>query len=155
MPQKESPSMGINVDKYLAGNFLSKDDCGDGLTATVISVEMVEVTNNGRKTDKLSVSWNEKDVKPWLPSKGCVRTLGEELGSDTDSWNGAAVEMYNDGSVEMAGARVGGIRIRKITPKAGSQRELGQAAGEDEIPFEEGRDATKTLDRLASDRVSA
>ena len=144
--------MPMDVNDYLAGNFLTKDDCGDGTTGTILDLELVEVKNAGRTVQKMSVIWREKDLKPWLPSKGCARELRDELGSDSTEWTGAVVELFNDGTVEMGGERVGGIRIRKITPKAGTQRELGtEVAAESEIPF----DAGKVLDRLHADRVSA
>ena len=126
----------VNIDRYLSGNFLTKEDCGAGETGTILDLDIVEVTNNGRKTDKLSVVWREKDLKPWLPSKGCARELREGLGGDTDNWIGATVELFNDESVEMAGARVGGIRVRTITPKPGSQQGLPKGVTDEDVPFD-------------------
>jgi len=64
----------------------------------------------------------EGDRKPWKPSKGMKRVLGEVYGDDDfGRWVGHQVVLYRDPTVEWAKAEVGGIRIRAMTGIPGAR----------------------------------
>ena len=55
------------------------------------------------------------DYQPWKPCKGMRRLLAKCWGTNTDTWTGHRVELYNDPNVTWAGEKVGGIRVSAIS----------------------------------------
>lgn len=55
------------------------------------------------------------DYQPWKPCKGMRRLLAKAWGTNTDTWTGHRVELYNDPNVTWAGEKVGGIRVSAIS----------------------------------------
>jgi len=55
------------------------------------------------------------DHQPWKPCKGMRRLLAKAWGTNTDTWTGHRVELYNDPNVTWAGEKVGGIRVSAIS----------------------------------------
>lgn len=86
-------------------------NAGDLAAPVVVTVRGVRVTDEDQP-----VAVNIGDnLQPWKPCKGMRRLLARTWGTNTDTWAGHRVELYNDPAVTWAGAAVGGIRVSAIS----------------------------------------
>ena len=86
-------------------------NAGDLAAPVIVTVRGVRVTDEDQP-----VAVNIGDnLQPWKPCKGMRRLLARTWGTNTDTWTGHRVELYNDPAVTWAGAAVGGIRVAAIS----------------------------------------
>ncbi len=86
-------------------------NAGDLAQPIVVEVRSVRVTRDEQPV----VVEIDGDHQPWKPCKGMRRLLAKCWGTNTDTWTGHRVELYNDPNVTWAGERVGGIRVSAIS----------------------------------------
>ena len=77
----------------------------------VITVRSVRVVD---EEQPVCVDYGE-NRPPWKPCKGMRRLLAQVWGTDTDTWIGHRVELFNDNGATWAGKAVGGIRVSAIS----------------------------------------
>ena len=98
----------------ISHTIIAKSDqlnAGDLAQPIVVEVRAVRVTG-----DEQPVVVEIGDGhQPWKPCKGMRRLLAKCWGTNTDTWTGHRVELYNDPNVTWAGERVGGIRVSAIS----------------------------------------
>lgn len=88
-------------------------DIGEG--ELIITITQVNVGNSGNQD--VVVFYEGCGKRPWKPSKGMIRVLGDvnTWGDETDNWVGKSVKLYGDPDVKWAGEAQGGIRIRALS----------------------------------------
>ena len=86
-------------------------NAGDLAAPVVVTVRRVRVTQDDQP---VTIDIGD-DLQPWKPCKGMRRLLARTWGTDTDSWPGHRVELFNDPNVRWAGAAVGGVRVAAIS----------------------------------------
>ena len=98
----------------ISHTIIAKSDqlnAGDLAQPIVVEVRAVRVTG-----DEQPVIVEIGDGhQPWKPCKGMRRLLAKCWGTNTDTWTGHRVELYNDPNVTWAGEKVGGIRVSAIS----------------------------------------
>lgn len=98
----------------ISHTIIAKSDqlnAGDLAQPIVVEVRSVRVTRDEQPV----VVEIDGDHQPWKPCKGMRRLLAKCWGTNTDTWTGHRVELYNDPNVTWAGERVGGIRVSAIS----------------------------------------
>lgn len=98
----------------ISHTIIAKSDqlnAGDLAQPIVVEVRSVRVTRDEQPV----VVEIDGDHRPWKPCKGMRRLLAKCWGTNTDTWTGHRVELYNDPNVTWAGERVGGIRVSAIS----------------------------------------
>jgi hypothetical protein len=86
-------------------------NAGDLAAPVVVEVRAVRVVNEEQPVHVELVG----TYQPWKPCKGMRRLLAQSWGTNTDTWPGHRVELYNDPTVTWAGQAVGGIRVSAIS----------------------------------------
>ena len=86
-------------------------NAGDLAAPLVVTGRRVRVTQDDQP---VTIDIGD-DLQPWKPCKGMRRLLARTWGTDTDSWPGHRVELFNDPIVRWAGAAVGGVRVAAIS----------------------------------------
>lgn len=78
-------------------------------------INNVEVFN--RPDQPVVVYYEGCNGRPWKPSKGMIRVMGDSKtwGDDSDGWIGKTVLVYGDEKVKWAGKEEGGIRIKALS----------------------------------------
>lgn len=98
--------------------FLSGPDIGDKKIRTKITKlrkeEMID-KDTGKKKIRFVVSFDSID-KPLIINATNKNVLVDALGRNPAAWVGASVGVFFDRDVMFAGKRVGGIRLRVLTP---------------------------------------
>jgi len=77
----------------------------------VITVRSVRVVD---EEQPVCIDYGE-NRPAWKPCKGMRRLLAQVWGTDTDTWIGHRVELFNDNGATWAGKAVGGIRVSAIS----------------------------------------
>jgi len=98
----------------ISHTIIAKSDqlnAGDLAQPIVVEVRSVRVTRDEQPV----VVEIDGEHQPWKPCKGMRRLLAKCWGTNTDTWTGHRVELYNDPNVTWAGERVGGIRVSAIS----------------------------------------
>lgn len=105
----------FDISKLKNSRFLTKDDCGDGLVATIAGVREDNVAPEGdAPSDKWTLHFSEESIKPLVLNTTNGQIIAGICGAGTeDAWIGKQVEMYHDPNVSFAGKLTGGIRVRK------------------------------------------
>ena len=99
--------------------FLGESDfeSGQEITATITKSTQEEVNNDGRKSDKIALSFAE-NIKPMVlnatNSKTIVKLTGKKK---VEEWKGTQIQIYYDPSVRFGKEIVGGVRVRPFPPK--------------------------------------
>ncbi len=107
--------IGLNSADFL-GNFLRKDDLDGETTVTLIAVRAEQMPNSTRR--KLVAQFAEFE-KPLILNSTNIKRLSEMFRSrNTADWRGA-IRLYVDETIEYAGTRVGGIRLKLAVANGG------------------------------------
>jgi hypothetical protein len=69
----------------------------------------------GNAEQKIVISFEGDDGKPWKPCKSMIRVMRSLWGDTAATWIGNSVTLYNDPEVKYGGVKVGGIRISHAT----------------------------------------
>ena len=97
---------------FLGGNYLRKEDVTGPINVTIESVRSVEVPNADR--NKL-VIWFREIGKPLILNKTNTTSLVDIFrNTNTATWIGGRITLYNEASVQFGGNVVGGIRIQPV-----------------------------------------
>src|SRR5262249_9153315 len=134
------------VQSVRQNRFLTKEECGDGLVATIARIIRDVVIFNGEPKEETIVFFQEEEIKPLILKPTVATQIAEIVGSPKRvDWIGRKVEFYHEKTVMMAGKTVGGLRARAVSQKKnGSTRtrrpvppgRLRKRAEEsEEIPF--------------------
>ncbi len=107
--------MDINNVFPSSSNFLRKEDLPKPAKVTISGVELMEFEQDGKTQRKLVINFDGKD-KALACNKTNARTIGSMHTDDTDNWIGKDITLYCDPNVEMAGQRIGGIRVQYLPP---------------------------------------
>jgi hypothetical protein len=120
------------ISSYRKSKYLNKADLADG--PAVVTVDSVLDEEVGEEREIKPVLYFREDVKPWIANMSGLEDIAAISGSeDTDDWAGTRLEIYVDPSIKFGGKRVGGIRVRALPKKAGSETEDPEL--NDAVPF--------------------
>tara|TARA_R110000764_G_scaffold210625_1_gene296605 strand:- start:660 stop:1025 length:366 start_codon:yes stop_codon:yes gene_type:complete len=118
----------ISTGKYLRRESVSPE----GQTHQVIRCVEEEI-NSADGGSELKWILYMSDLKPLIMNatniRRCISALG---GSQTDSWVGQSLVLYDDAEVEFGGKVVGGVRVRAV-PKAKAKSK--DPIDKDAVPF--------------------
>ncbi|MBK9496850.1 MAG: hypothetical protein IPO08_20555 [Xanthomonadales bacterium] len=78
-----------------------------------IRITSVTIAPNGEQ--RVSVSYDGDNGKPWKPCKSMCRVLVEAWGPDANQYVGRSCTLYKDPKVKWGGLEVGGIRISHLS----------------------------------------
>jgi hypothetical protein len=131
----------MKVNDLKQSNYLAQKDFADGeMTLTIDRVQEEKVGQGENQETKFVLYFREVD-------KGLVLNLtnGESIAGitgsdDSDDWTGRKVVLYSDPSIQFAGRRVGGVRVRGL-----SQRERQPATKAAAAPGAPARPAPRRL----------
>ena len=89
---------------------------GDGATLTVADVRVVEVRDNKARRDDavksaIALVWRESGWKPLLLNTTLKKVLRAMVGPTIGDVIGRSLTIYNDQTVALGSAKVGGVRI--------------------------------------------
>jgi hypothetical protein len=103
---------------YSDGSYLKKDDVSSPQTWTIVDVKERLIATPGKKPKPKLVLFFAGSSKGLVLNMSNGDTLFDMTGQeDPEEWIGQSVELYVDETVNYAGKRVGGIRLRKPTKK--------------------------------------
>ena len=126
--------------------FLTKDDAGTGLLATIKDLTEENVEQEG-KPEKMKWVLHFDECKPLVLNATNIASIERALGSDeTDNWMGKKIVLFNDENVSFGGEITGGVRVdinrtkRYAAKLAGDKPEPEKPKGafddfKDDIPF--------------------
>lgn len=86
-------------------------NAGDLAAPITVTVRSVRVTRD----DQPVIVDIGDDYQPWKPCKGMRRLLARTWGTNTDTWPGHRVTLFNDHTAKWAGEEVGGIRVKAMS----------------------------------------
>lgn len=86
----------------------------DDLIAGPITIKITSVKVDNSAEQKITVSFENDNKKPWKPCKTAGRCLSAIWGPDSSKWVGLRCTIYRDDAVTWAGAIVGGIRVSHV-----------------------------------------
>lgn len=123
-----------DVSGDLSGSFLKQSDFSEGEQArfTIRRVEKqhFEAKNNRPASDKWVVTFDGDPERLLGLNKTNLALCAKWFGKRPSAWVGQQVVVYRDESVSFAGQLVGGLRVRKPSP-----REVA-ASVPDDVSFE-------------------
>src|SRR5215472_4975662 len=102
----------MKFDQMFPSTYLKKEDVAAPLVLTIAGVAPEEFRTDEGTEMKPVMHFREASVKPMVLNRINAVVLADLYGDDTDGWLGRPVEVYADGTVMMAGRKVGGIRVR-------------------------------------------
>jgi len=89
---------------------LNYEDFLGGITR-IVTIARVE---RGRKEAQYDIAI-EGDDRYWRPPATVLKLLVSAWGDDASTWAGRSAELYGDPDVMMAGKKVGGIRVSRLS----------------------------------------
>lgn len=95
--------------------FLTKEDVGNGVLATVKKLTEENVAVEGADPQMKITVWFEELEKPLVLNMTNASVIAAVAKSETDienTWVGAKVVLYTDPTVQYKGKVTGGIRVR-------------------------------------------
>lgn len=104
--------MSLDITDTLApkSDQINADDvAGRSVVVTVAGVEKIA------GEQPLAVHLHEFPGRPWKPGKTVRRILAAAWGTDAAQWTGRRAEIYTDAEVTFGKAKVGGIRISRMS----------------------------------------
>jgi hypothetical protein len=116
------------INEMIPKRYLTKDDVGTGVLATIAGVEKQNVAPDGADPEEKWVLHCNELNKPMVLNSTNIRALAAICGSeDTDGWAGKKIVLVNDPNVSFAGKMTGGIRVRapRNQPAATPATDLG------------------------------
>jgi len=113
----------MKIGQFLS-NYLRVQDLKQPVAATIASVTAEEFGREGEKKEKKLVVYFKEFDQGLVISKTVINQIAALAESEeTDDWIGKEVELFADLSVMYAGKRVGGIRVRQVSPtEAGGKK---------------------------------
>lgn len=90
----------LNADDLIGGN---------------IVITVSEVSRNSSADQPISIKFHGDNGKPYLPCLSMRRVMMHVWGKDGLTYVGKSMELYLDPNVTFGGAKVGGIRISKMS----------------------------------------
>lgn len=136
------------TSEMIESKYLKKDDVGEGVLATVDSLERKNVAQEGKPAENKWLMHFRELEKPLILNSTNIQLCEHIFESDdTDDWIGHKIVLYDDPSISFAGKLTGGIRVRKPRTKPApermqevAERETKKAGGNfsdlsDDIPF--------------------
>ena len=110
----------MKMHEAFPGNYLTKDDVGDGLAVCMDRVEIEELNARDGGVETKPVL-HLRDEKPLVLNKENWQLIADLFGEDSDAWRGHRIELHVDPHVQFGGKRVGGIRVRPEKPVSDQQ----------------------------------
>jgi hypothetical protein len=105
----------VNLNDIRQSKYLKREDCGDGVLATISGLTQENVAKEGAEADiKTVMHFHELD-KPMVLNSTNAQAVARITGITEDidrAWVGAKVVIYDDPNVSFGGKITGGIRIR-------------------------------------------
>ena len=86
----------------------------DDLLTGPITIRITKVTE-GDKEQPVAIHYEGDNGKPYKPSKGMRRVIGQAWGWKADPYPGRSMTLYRDGAVKFGKDEVGGIRISHMS----------------------------------------
>lgn len=107
---------GMDWDSTIGQWMKAVDIPGDGATLTVADVRVVEVRDNKARRDDavksaIALVWRESGWKPLLLNTTLKKVLRAMVGPTIGDVIGRPLTIYNDQTVALGSAKVGGVRI--------------------------------------------
>jgi hypothetical protein len=81
--------------------------------ARTIRITGVKIAPSGEQ--RVAISYDGDDGKPWMPCKSMCRVLVEAWGPDANQYVGRSCTLYKDPKVKWGGLEVGGIRVSHLS----------------------------------------
>ena len=118
------------------GHYLKRESVSaEGEIHTVIKCVEEEINSADGGGSETKWILYLSDLKPLIMNatniRRCIAAFAGD--SETDTWPGRKIVVYDDDSVEFGGKVVGGVRLRAVPVKAKSKSK--KAADADEMPF--------------------
>ncbi len=117
--------MSRTIDRLKVSRYFKKSDFTDlVLELTIASVEEEDVARRHSPVKLKHVVHFAESSKSLVLGWAVAEQIGEVLGSlDMDDWIGKKITLFLDPTVAYNGTRVGGIRIRPVSPERGDAHE--------------------------------
>lgn len=74
-------------------------------------VATIKGTRKGDEKKPVIIDLAGMDGRPWKPSKGMLRVLASQWGTETDVWIGRLVKLVNNPEVIYSGVKMGGVEV--------------------------------------------
>lgn len=87
----------------------------DDLIGSSITIKVKNVSRVDSNEQPISIHYDGDNGKPFKPCKTVRRILVFAWGENGKKWIGREMELFNDQTVMYAGAKVGGIRVSKLS----------------------------------------
>lgn len=102
-----------NLNDLKQSKYLTKEDVGRGVLATIQAYQQVNVALDGQPPEmKWALTFLE-DLKPLVLNQVNGETIAEIAKSEEfDDWAGTKIVLYNDPTVKFGIKTIGGIRVR-------------------------------------------
>jgi hypothetical protein len=123
-----------SINSLFPANYLKADDFPQPRVLTINRLEMQEINDNGSKSSKPILIFNEMGDKGLVLNKTNAARISEFLGENVEAWPRMAVELYQE-MVDFQGKRVPAVRVRR--PQM-SQQQAYQPQGGYQQPPQQG-----------------
>lgn len=103
----------MHLNQLKDSKFLKKEDCGQGILATIKTLSQESVNKDGAPEELKYALWFEELEKPLIlngVNSQIIATICKS--EETDDWTGHKIVLYNDPTVSFGGRLTGGIRVR-------------------------------------------
>jgi hypothetical protein len=101
-----------SINSLFPANYLKADDFPQPRVLTINRLEMQEINDNGSKSSKPILIFNEMGDKGLVLNKTNAARISEFLGENVEAWPRMAVELYQE-MVDFQGKRVPAVRVRR------------------------------------------
>lgn len=115
-----------SVNALFPSNFLKAEDFPQPRVVSIHRLEMQEINDNGGKTQKPVLFFNELGDRSLVLNKTNAGRIAEFLGDNVEGWPRQYVELYVE-MVDFQGKRVPAIRARRPQQQQGYQQPPQQA----------------------------
>lgn len=119
----------MHISELRESRFLKKEEVGNGMMVTIRDCYQENVAKQGAPEElKWVLAFNEID-KPMVLNSVNGQLIAQITGSEnSEDWNDAQIELYNDPNIMFGGKLTGGIRVcapgaRPPTPMQRPQRQ--------------------------------
>ena len=129
----------MNVNDLKRSKFLTKQDVGRGVLATISVIIQQDVSPENEPEDLRYTMEFEEFEKPLVLNSTNGQLIAQITGSDeSDDWIGHKIVLYDDPTISYKGKITGGIRVR--APKPGSVKAAPAQRPPEPEPQDEGLD---------------
>jgi len=126
----------MNVNELKRSKYLTKQDVGRGVLATIKVITQQDVAQEGEPEDLRYTMEFDEFEKPLVLNSTNGQLIAGITGSDeSDDWIGHKIVLYADDNIMFRGKRVGGIRVRAPKPGSVAEAPPPEEEPEDDLPF--------------------